>query len=115
MTQRIMTNGMEINGTTGTVNTTVAQMVTVVAVRDLCVNVRTKRKSRRENQCVDSYCDPGKRLSKSSGAIKQDSSWQQSCLHSSDGALLRHAGDLPAAAWASLVISRANSYGAVSL
>ncbi len=123
MTQHIMTNGNQVNGTTGTVEMTDAQMPTVVAAPVLCTEVRHRVDVCRFDDRHEAYRQPGKRLPKPTKVTKrllpflasQTCSAEQEPLGKSSGGVSRDAGDLPAAAWASFVISRSISYGSISL
>lgn len=121
MTQHIMTNGNGILGTAGTI-----QMSTVATVRDLRAEVHPGHRWR--ELCVDldhvvgSSEVSGKRLSKRSFLKDSGSSAEPSCYCSSKrkqfaapSGIAGNVAELPAAAWASFVISRTDSYGAVSL
>ena len=123
MTQHNMTNGNQVNGTTSSVETTDAQVSTVVAGPVLCTESR-----HREDVCGldvphEAYREPGKRLPKPTQMPKrlipflasQACLQKQAQLRKSSGGVSRDAGELPAAAWASFALSRTISYGSVSL
>ena len=90
MIQQIITNGNQVNGTTGNVHGQ-----TVVVDRDLCV-VRT---------------DSGKRLPKRSKLrsllLFSDSECCRESKSAEYGPAWRYAGELPAPAWASFAMSKA--------
>lgn len=128
MTQHIMTNGNQVNGTTGTVEMTDAQVSTVVAGPVLCTDLRHRVDVCRLDVCGldgrhEAYRQPGKRLPKPTQVTKrllpflasQTCLKEQEPLGKSPAGVSRDAGELPAAAWASFVISRSISYGSVSL
>lgn len=123
MTKHIMTNGIANNGTTGTVATTAVKMSSVVAAHEVRLEVRSECEPRSESHSADAYCDlasdtdlndPGKRLSEPQPVSKQ-CSFEQNDIAQPQGGVFRNAGNLPAAAWASLAIIRNGSYGSVSI
>jgi len=118
-----MTNGIASNGTTGTVSMTAVKMSSVVAAHEVRLDVRSECEHRSESHRADAYCDLasdtalsglGKRLSKPQPACKQ-CSFEQNGIAKPQGGVFRNAGNLPAAAWASLAIIRNGSYGSVSI
>ena len=123
MTQHNMTNGNQINGTTGTVVMTAAQVSTVVAAPVSCTDLRHRDEVCRLDECHEAYRQSGKRLPKPTQVTKrllpflasQTCLSEQEPLGKSPAGVSRDAGELPAAAWASFVISRSISYGSVSL
>ncbi len=123
MTQHIMTNGNQVNGTTGTVDMTDAQVSTVVAGPVSCTDLRHRDEVCGLDERHEAYREPGKRLPKPTQVTKRLLPFlaSQACLPKqeplgkSPERVSRDAGDLPAAAWASFVISRTISYGSISL
>ena len=118
MTKHIMTNGIAINGTIGTVATTAVTMSTVVAAHEVRLDVRSNCEHRCEPHDADASCDlaneallgdSGKWLSKPLPAKQCSKAMRQ------QGGAFRNAGYLPAPAWASFVMSRNESYGSVSI
>lgn len=123
MTQHITTNGNQVNGTTGTVKMTENQMSTVVAAPVLCTDLRHRVDVCRLDERHEAYPQPGKRLPKPTQVMKRLLPFlaSQTCLNEQESLgklpaeVSRDAGELPAAAWASFVISRSISYGSISL
>lgn len=123
MTKHIMTNGIANNGTTGTVATTAVKMSSVVAAHEVRLEVRSECEHRSESHSADAYCDvandtalddSGKRLLDLQ-PVSMQCSLKQNDIAKPQGEVFRNAGNLPAAAWASLAIIRNGSYGSVSI
>lgn len=118
MTRNIMTNGIAINGTTGTSTMAGVQVNSVVAAHDVCGHVRTECKRRNKKRDLKLDRESGKWLDDSSSSqlsVQPLSSQRLSLPGLCVSEDARFAGDLPAAAWASFAMYRNESYGSVSI